>query len=101
MNIEELSEELYNLLGEMLNSKQSTEIVNSLRGEYGVLRYLVQVKNNAGATEIRQALGVVPGRMADILNSLEKKGLIIRERDERDRRIVRVKITGEGIATVA
>ena len=37
MNTEELSEELYNTLGELLNSKQSTEIVNSLRGEYGVL----------------------------------------------------------------
>ena len=101
MNTDEMSEELYNTLGELLNSKQSTEIVNSLRGEYGVLRYLVLVKNNAGATEIRKALDVVPGRMADILNSLEKKGLIERERDESDRRVVRVKITGEGVKTVA
>ena len=87
MNTEELSEELYNTLGGILNSRQSTEIVNSLRGEYGVLRYLVLVKNNAGATEIRKALDVVPGRMADILTSLEKKGLIERERDVSDRRV--------------
>ena len=39
--------------------------------------------------------------MADILTSLEKKGLIKRERDESDRRVVRVSITKEGVKTVA
>ena len=43
-------------------------------------------------------LHVVPGRMADILNSLEHKGFIVRHRDEADKRKVKVCITEEGRA---
>ena len=45
---------------------------------------------------LTEHLHVVPGRMTDILTSLESKGLIRRVRGERDRRHVNVCITEEG-----
>ena len=42
-------------------------------------------------------LSLVPGRTADILKSLEKKGLIVRQKDPEDRRKTIVSITEEGV----
>lgn len=96
MEEENLSEELYNLLADLLNRKMNRTVLDSIRGEYGVLRYLVYVQDNVSAGLLTQQLHVVPGRMTDILNSLENKGLIARRRDEEDRRKVNVCITPQG-----
>ena len=71
-------------------------VLDSIRGEYGVLNCLMELEDGASAGELGKRLHVVPGRMADILKSLESKQLIIRNRDENDRRIVKVTITEEG-----
>ena len=97
MTEENLAEELYNLLAALLNRKMNRTVLDSVRGEYGVLRYLVYVQDNVTAGVLTEHLHVVPGRMTDILNSLENKGLIERNRDEEDRRRVKVCITEEGI----
>jgi len=96
MEEENLGEELYNLLAELLNRKINRTVQDSLRGEYGVLRYLVYVEDKVSAGNLTEQLRVVPGRMTDILNSLEGKGLIKRCRDERDKRKVHVCITNAG-----
>lgn len=96
MSEEYLGEELYNLLAELLNRKLNRTVLDSIRGEYGVLRYLVYVQDKVSAGVLTNQLHVVPGRMTDILNSLEGKGLIARRRDDEDRRRVHVCITGEG-----
>lgn len=96
MSEEYLGEELYNLLAELLNRKLNRTVLDSIRGEYGVLRYLLYVKNKVSAGVLTGQLHVVPGRMTDILNSLESKGWIERHRDEEDRRRVVVCITEEG-----
>ena len=96
MEEENLGEELYNLLAELLNRKINRTVQDSLRGEYGVLRYLVYVEDKVSAGNLTEQLRVVPGRMTDILNSLEGKGLIKRCRDERDKRKVHVCITKAG-----
>jgi DNA-binding MarR family transcriptional regulator len=93
---EHLGEELYNLLAELLNSKMNRTVLDSIRGEYGVLRYLYYVQDHVHAGTLTAQLHVVPGRMTDILNSLETKGWIRRDRDEEDRRRVNVCITEEG-----
>ena len=79
-----LGEELYNLLAEFLNRKMNRTVQDSLRGEYGVLRYLVYVQDNVSAGILTEQLRVVPGRMTDILNSLEGKGFIRRKRDAKE-----------------
>lgn len=96
MTDENLSEELYSLLAELLNRKINRTVQDSIRGEYGVLRYLVYVRDNESAGVLTEQLHVVPGRMTDILKSLEYKGLIERSRDIEDKRRVIVSITEKG-----
>ena len=93
-----LGEELYNLLAELLNRKTNRMVQDSVRGEYGVLRYLLFVEDKVNAGVLTEQLHVVPGRMTDILNSLESKGFIVRHKDEEDKRRVNVCITEEGKA---
>ena len=95
-NEENLGEELYSLLAELLNCKMNRTVLDSIRGEYGVLRYLMLAQNKVSAGVLTEQLHVVPGRMTDILNSLESKGLIRRYRDEEDKRRVNVCITDKG-----
>ncbi len=96
MSEEYLGEELYNLLADLLNRKLNRTVLDSIRGEYGVLRYLLYVQDNVSAGVLTEQLHVVPGRMTDILKSLESKKLIERRQDEEDRRRVNVCITDEG-----
>ena len=93
---ENQGEELYNLLAELMNHKINRTVLDSIRGEYGVLRHLMYVEDKVNAGMLIEKLHVVPGRMTDILNSLEKKGFIKRDRDESDKRRVNVRITDLG-----
>lgn len=93
-----LGEELYDLLAALLNRKINRIVQDSVRGEYGVLRYLLYVEDKVSAGVLTEQLHVVPGRMTDILNSLESKGFVTRRRDEADRRKVKVCLTEEGRA---
>ena len=96
MEEERLNEELYNLLAELLNRKKNRDVLDSIRGEYGVLRYLMYVEDKVTAGVLTEQLHVVPGRMTDILKRLENKGFITRIKDKNDKRRVRVCITKEG-----
>ena len=91
-----LPEELYSVLADFLNKKNNIEVLNSIRGEYGVLNCLIDMEDGASAGELGKKLHVVPGRVADILNSLEQKELIVRTRSESDRRVVKAHITEKG-----
>ena len=95
-NDENLGEELYNLLAELLNRKMNRTVLDSIRGEYGVLRYLLYVQDKTSPGVLTEQLHVVPGRMTDILNSLESKGFIKRQKSDEDRRRVVVCITESG-----
>lgn len=91
-----LGDELYKLLAELLNRRQNRMVLDSIRGEYGVLRYLVYEQDKVSAGVLTSQLHVVPGRMTDILKSLESKGMIERRQDEEDRRRLQVCVTAEG-----
>lgn len=93
MTEENLGESLYNLLAELWNCRQNRKVLDSIRGEYGVLRYLAYVEDQVSAGRLTEQLHVVPGRMTDILNSLENKDLVERRADHVDRRRVQVCIT--------
>ncbi|MBR3770814.1 MAG: transcriptional regulator [Clostridium sp.] len=96
MNTEDLGEELYNLLAQVLNSPENRRFFDSIRGEYGVLWYLLTTNRTSTVGELREKLQVVPGRMTDILTALEKKKLIIRSRSIQDHRVVNVELTEAG-----
>ena len=74
MELEDLGEQLYNLLAQVLNRPENRAFFDSIRGEYGVLWYLLTKKEAVSAGELKEKLHVVPGRMTDILTALEKKG---------------------------
>ena len=93
---ENLGEELYSLLAELLNRKANRAVQDSIRGEYGTLHYLTYKQDGTTAGELTKFLHVVPGRMTDILSSLEYKGYVKRKKKEEDRRKIEVWITPEG-----
>ncbi|MCM1496966.1 MAG: MarR family transcriptional regulator [Clostridium sp.] len=91
-----LGEELYSLLAELLNRRMNRAVQDSIRGEYGTLHYLTYVQNGVSAGILTNQLHVVPGRMTDILSSLERKGLVVRKKSEEDKRRVLVYVTAKG-----
>lgn len=93
---ENLPEELYGVLSDLLNRKNYIAVFDSMRGEYGVLNCLYDHTAGATAGDLCKQLHVGPGRMADILKSLEQKSLIRRIRMEDDRRVIRVHLTEKG-----
>lgn len=90
-------EKLYYALFEMVGNKKNAILLESLRGENAVLTYLVNHRENIHPGTLAEHLSLVPGRTADILKSLEKKGLIVRQKDPEDRRKTIVSITDEGV----
>lgn len=94
---EDLGEELYMLLAQMLNRRVNRSVQDSIRGEYGTLHYLTYVHDGESAGELSRYLHIVPGRMTDILSSLECKGYVERRRSEEDGRRVLVYITDAGM----
>lgn len=95
-SMEDLPEELYRVLAELLGRRKNIDVINSIRGEYGVLNCLCGAKEGASAGDLCKRLHVVPGRMADILKSLEQKELIVRAHAVDDRRVVKAQITEKG-----
>ena len=69
-----------------------------MRGEMAVLRLLEQEDRRMTAGEICRLLDMKTPRIAAVLGSLEKKGLIDRSEDAEDRRRVIVSLNDEGKA---
>ena len=93
-------EQLYNNLFQIIGNKKNASLIESLRGENAVLTYLTRHQEDLHPGDLAEKLSLVPGRMADILKTLEKKGMIRRERDPEDHRRVLVRITPKGIRNV-
>ncbi len=68
---------------------------NATRGEMPVLKYLA-LHGDTYPTEFSQQFHLSTARVANTLNSLEKKEYIERIHDEKDRRKVKVVITEKG-----
>jgi DNA-binding MarR family transcriptional regulator len=54
-------------------------------------------KEGTPATKIAPFIGMEPTSLSRLLNSMEKKGLIYREVDETDKRVVRIFLTDYGV----
>lgn len=95
----ELTEELVRLLDEYPREARDNRFSSTLRGEMAVMQLLHSgSKQKMTAGELSSRLGMTTSRVAAVLGSLEKKGLLERENDEVDRRRVLVSLTQAGDA---
>ena len=69
------------------------------RGENKMIVYLYALGDKISAGELSEKMDVSSARVATILNNMEKKGLIIRETDNSDKRKIVVFLTPEGDKT--
>lgn len=71
-------------------------MTSTMRGEKAVLRHLDCEEPSCSPGRLAQSLHLTSARIANILRSLEHKGLVERIHDSRDRRRVLVQLTGAG-----
>lgn len=70
------------------------------RGQDSILSLIAQ-RPGLTQKELGEHLGIQPASVSELLMKLERKGLIIREKDEQDRRSIRVRLTANGEALAA
>ena len=92
----ELTEELVRLLDEYPREARDNRFSSTLRGEMAVMRLLHNSRQKMTAGELSSRLDMTTSRIAAVLGSLQKKGLLERESDEKDRRRVMVSLTEAG-----
>ena len=76
-------------------SKMQRDFTRGVHGEAFVLHEL-SCKGTQTPSQLAAALKVSSGRVSTVLSVLEKKGLITRDVDPDDRRIIRVNLTEAG-----
>lgn len=67
----------------------------SHRGQESVLSWLAE-HPDVTQKELGEGLGITPASLSEVLTKLERKGHVVRVKDEYDRRFVRVRLTAEG-----
>ncbi len=95
-------EEAIELIGKIKSCRPKSffsKIDNSSRGSGFILFYLIKVNHEVSAGELARALEVSTARIAVLLKSMEKNGLIERSRSASDSRQIVVKLTQAGIDT--
>lgn len=78
----------------------SHRIGGQKRGQEGVLSVIA---GHPGITqkELADTLGIQPASVSELLLKLERKSLVIREKDDQDRRSIKVQLTEEGQSFLA
>lgn len=75
-------------------------IKGSRRGQDNVLLCLAQYSDMT-QKELVDKLRITPASLSEVLMKLERKGYVVREKDENDRRLVRVQVTEAGREALA
>lgn len=97
MDYRKLAEELFEYLRFKPQRVIESQITEATRGEIEILAYLQNSKKEVTSGELSTGLKKTTARIANTLNTLEKKGLVVRIPDKKDRRKILVQITQEGI----
>lgn len=91
---QEAMEELWANVGSH-KSVMQRELTRGTHGELFVMRQLAHC-GTMTPSRIASALRASSGRVSTVLSTLEKKGMVTRESDPDDRRVVRVRLTDAG-----
>lgn len=98
MEYQKQANELMNYIFVTERNRQS--LLNVLseisKGEMAVLMYLMNEEDGVCANVISRFFNINTSRVAAILNSLSKKGMIERQVDVRDKRKIHIYLTEEG-----
>lgn len=94
----ELAREFFDALDAAPCRPPRDRITESVRGEAAVLRLLMRRERELSSGEMSRALGLSTARVAAVLNAMERKGLLVRREDAKDRRRVLVSLTEAGEA---
>lgn len=92
-----LAQEVLEEFGQ-LGHRMTTNMRNARRGENGVLHGLARSSRPLTPSELAEMGHLSSARVANVLRSLEEKGLITREHSQVDRRRVTVSLTEAGRA---
>jgi DNA-binding MarR family transcriptional regulator len=98
MEYEKLAAQFMEQMAVLSPGRPHKQINESMRGEAFVLRYLDAHHGPIPPGEISGAMGISSARMATALNSMERKGLVLRKADPNDRRRILVCLTDKGKA---
>ncbi|MCH3968851.1 MAG: MarR family transcriptional regulator [Atopobiaceae bacterium] len=90
-----LAEHLFRSFG-LMSRGPMQQIQGATRGEMALLGFLESTDHPLAPSDLAERLKLTSARIANTLNSLERKGLIERSHDETDRRRVEVSITPAG-----
>jgi len=91
-----LAAEMLEKMLSLRKAKPQRSMDEAMQGEAFVLHYIASHGGEVLPGEIGSKMNVSSARIAQALNSIEKKGFITREIDTNDRRKIIVKLTPEG-----
>ena len=100
MNYTVLANQLIDLRANTPQMKMDKDREQMVHGESFALNYLAANGNKAHPKDMSKALMLTTARIASILKSLEKRGLITRTPDPLDSRQIIVELTEMGISLV-
>ena len=92
---EEAEQEFMRLMIQNHNSTFS-RLEKSNQGESKVIKFLDRVNQPTSPKQLADALHLSSARIAVVLGNLEKKGQVVREIDQEDRRRIHVTLTQSG-----
>ncbi len=91
-----LAEQLTEVIAEVYYKKPTVNYAEFFQGELKMLNLLSKCETGLTPGELCKRLFMTSARVASALKSVEKKGYVVRERDEKDRRSVIVTLTDRG-----
>ena len=92
----ELAEDFCQMRIQSARKMSRVEEALSAKGEANVMLFLSTMEEEVLAGQIARQLGLSASRITNILNSLEKKGLIQKHTDASDKRRVYISLTDSG-----
>ena len=95
MNNEEMAKQLFMLVG-LMQREPIKKMQKVSQGEMAMLGFLTYEKSETNPKELSERFNLSTARVANTLNSLERKEYIKRVHDSFDRRKVMVYITEKG-----
>lgn len=100
METDDLRGELIRSLGHIYQLEAFSALEAMLQGESLVLQALAERREAAHPSALSRELRLSPSRITGTLSSLRRKGFVVMEPSEEDRRMIRVSITAAGLCFI-